>query len=69
MANATIDKWTISLDLEFVDKMGMSDATFGVQLAGVSTAARIAGVNNKTQSNLPDYVAVSGQLLAAWIIP
>lgn len=71
VASATINNWTISFDLDQGQLASTNNATFTIQLAGVSTAAGNTNVyNNKTKySDLPYNVVVNGNALQTWIIP
>lgn len=71
VADAKINNWTISFDLDAKDVQGTTNATFTVQLAGVETDAGNTDTCKSTAKycNLPYVVNVNGQELEPWVIP
>ncbi len=71
VGDAKINNWTVSFDLKPSDIKGTSQATFTVQMAGVSTSAGNTDTySNTTKYNsLPFNVVVNGNALTPWVIP
>ena len=68
-ANATVNNWTVSFDLDAAALEGTTTATLTIQLAGVSTSAGNTDSGGSKYSDLPYNVVVNGLTLDPWIIP